>query len=137
MTLVRSTTRTARIPHYCDSCDGYTIRAGDRYRSLVAPPGGELGYDGWSRMNECAKCAERYGRTVAAATVETKRCHQCGRTGTRGFHTWPAEDVLLDGRVVVPANDFTECTGKIACRRRSWKRSGGAAGQAERLRMYE
>lgn len=119
MTFVHATTRTARAPRYCDSCDGYTIRTGDRYRALAAAPGGELGYIGWSRMNECAKCAERYGRTVEPAAVETKRCHQCGRTGTREFVPYPDRDVdLPDGSIILRAGELQECANKTACRKR-------------------
>lgn len=48
------------------------------------------------------------------------RCDQCGRVGTRGFRTFGggvAEFVF--GLVEVPA--VTECTGKVACRRRQWR----------------
>jgi hypothetical protein len=69
--------------------------------------------------------------------AETKRCQQCGRTGKRGFHTWPERDSAFEGRVVVPAHSMVECTGNAACRRRRRKPAGGSAGHAERMRAYE
>lgn len=69
--------------------------------------------------------------------AETQTCQQCGRTGTRGFHSMPTEDVKINGRVVVAAMSITECTGAAACRRRRRKSSGGAAGHAARMRAYE
>lgn len=69
--------------------------------------------------------------------AETKRCQQCGRTGKRGFHTWPEQGSVHQGSVVVPAHSMVECTGKTACRRRRRKLAGGPAGHAERMRTYE
>lgn len=53
--------------------------------------------------------------------AEIKRCEQCGRTGTRGFRFFPAEDVIFDdaGQVaIIPALSMTECANKTACRKR-------------------
>lgn len=47
-----------------------------------------------------------------------RRCHQCGRTGTRGFVAFPDGDVIHDGKVVVSARSMTECANKAACRER-------------------
>lgn len=43
--------RTARKPHQCARCGG-AIRPGERYASISWPPGGEMGYLGWSRLAE-------------------------------------------------------------------------------------
>jgi hypothetical protein len=44
-----TTERTAHKPHKCSQCCG-TIHPGERYESTVITPGGELGYEGWSRL---------------------------------------------------------------------------------------
>ena len=48
---VFTTERTARKPRKCSQCGGQ-IRAGERYTSIVITPGGEFGYEGWSRLAE-------------------------------------------------------------------------------------
>ena len=62
--------------------------------------------------------------TPADAPIETAtlRCDLCGRTGIGGFRVYPAGPVFMAslGRDVdLPG--FTECTGKVACRRRQWR----------------
>jgi hypothetical protein len=60
--VIRGTTRRARKPHRCDSCD-HLIRPGQIYRAIVASPNDpEVGNHGWSRISECDLCARRYGR---------------------------------------------------------------------------
>jgi hypothetical protein len=49
----------------------------------------------------------------------TKECQQCGRVGTRGFTTIPAQTVNVPaagGPVDLP--EFTECANRAACARR-------------------
>jgi hypothetical protein len=53
---------------------------------------------------------------------EVKRCHQCGRVGTRQFVPWPDRDVEYSGEVVMRAGEFWECSNKRACRGRWPKR---------------
>lgn len=57
--------RTAAKQHRCEDsfADGrHLIECGERYIELKLPPGGELGYQGWSRMKVCVPCACRYHR---------------------------------------------------------------------------
>lgn len=58
---------------------------------------------------------------VPLDTDAQRCCHQCGRTGTRGFVALPDGDVIHDGKVVVSARSMTECANKAACRKR-WLR---------------
>ena len=46
---VFTTERTARKAHKCSDC-GKPIRPGECYRHTVITPGGEFGYEGWSRL---------------------------------------------------------------------------------------
>jgi len=48
---VFTTERTARKEHRCARCGGI-IKAGERYAVISIPPGGEMGYVGWSRLAE-------------------------------------------------------------------------------------
>lgn len=62
--MTRTTTRRARKRFRC-GC-GATIRPGDRYLEHVASPHhDDLCNPHWWRVQECASCAERYGRVVA------------------------------------------------------------------------
>ena len=45
---VFTTERTARKMRKCSGC-GRPIQPGKRYRSIAITPGGELGYEGWTR----------------------------------------------------------------------------------------
>lgn len=48
-----------------------------------------------------------------------KRCHQCGRTGTRGFTTAPAATVdYIPDIEPFEVGPFVECASKAACRKR-------------------
>lgn len=50
-----------------------------------------------------------------------RTCHQCGRTGMRGFTVHPAKTVTV-GDASVRLDAHVECTSKTACRRRWPKR---------------
>jgi hypothetical protein len=117
--MIRTETRTARKTHICCTkayrCPG-VIRPGERYLEHVASPGGDLGLTGWGRLAECAPCAETYGRPIAPAAVEAKRCHNCGRIGTREFVPYPAQNLA---EIAVRAGEWGwECANKTACRKR-------------------
>lgn len=62
---------------------------------------------------------------VATDPATVRRCEQCGRTGTRGFRSFPDADVIHDGKVAVKARSMTECANKAACRKRWPKPSQG------------
>lgn len=65
--MIKATVRRSRKARYCDSCDRYTIKAGDLYRSLVASPNDNdvnSCNPHWWRIAECALCAERYGHSM-------------------------------------------------------------------------
>lgn len=61
------------------------------------------------------------------APTTPRRCDQCGRVGSRGFRSLPAEPIELNGMVVVEADQFTECAAKAACRKR-WPKPAGDEG---------
>ena len=54
---------------------------------------------------------------TATKTTKTQHCSQCGRTGTRGFTTLTAKDVLIDGGGL----PIVICANKTACMKR-WPR---------------
>lgn len=61
--MIRTTPRTARKPHRCQSDAEHRIRPGERYlEHVAAPQHGDLGNDHWWRLAECADCARRYDR---------------------------------------------------------------------------
>lgn len=70
MTATWTTPRTARKTHPCSGTCAAYIRPGDRYLEHRAAPGGELGYEGWVRMAECADCARTYGRPITTSTED-------------------------------------------------------------------
>ena len=46
-----TTERTARVRHRCWRCGGW-IEPGERYKSTNVTPGGDLGYERWTRFAE-------------------------------------------------------------------------------------
>lgn len=63
--LVHTATLTARKPRRCGRC-GERIQRGERYLRHSASPGGDLGFTGWMHEPECATCAAKFGRAIAA-----------------------------------------------------------------------
>lgn len=63
--LVHTVTRTARKTRRCSNCPN-RIERGERYNRHSAAPSGELGNTGWWHLDECASCAEAYGRPIDA-----------------------------------------------------------------------
>lgn len=60
--MVRTVRRVSRRPRRC-GC-GNTIPKGTAYLSIVMSPGHDgIAPRGWSRADECAACATRYGRS--------------------------------------------------------------------------
>lgn len=53
------------------------------------------------------------------------RCDQCGREGTRGFETFGGGkhvEFYYDGKTLpMKVPEVTQCTGRVACRRRQWR----------------
>lgn len=67
--MIWTTPRTARTPHWCGGCNRH-IQPGERYNEGVAAPNdNDLGNEGWWRLAECSRCAERYGRPIPAAAA--------------------------------------------------------------------
>jgi hypothetical protein len=75
-----SVIRTARRQHRCETrshaCVG-AIQPGDRYVYASLPPGGEMGYLGWSHMASCAPCEIAYGRKHADALGGVSEASRC------------------------------------------------------------
>jgi hypothetical protein len=46
-----ATEHTARVAHRCWRCGGH-IKSGERYTSVAVTPGGDLGYEHWTRLAE-------------------------------------------------------------------------------------
>ena len=64
--MIRVETRTARKLTRCEGC-GAHIEPGDRYLYHVASPHhDDLGNEHWWSLPECAACAARYDRPIAA-----------------------------------------------------------------------
>jgi hypothetical protein len=78
---VFTTERTARKPRKCSRCGG-TIRPGERYTSIVITPGGEFGYEGWSRLAEhLSFMACDYELAAPKATGEKEQLMDQFKTG--------------------------------------------------------
>jgi hypothetical protein len=61
--MVRATTRIARKAHRCEC--GRRVPPGSWYiEHVVSPNDPEVGFDTWTRLVECARCAQRYGRAA-------------------------------------------------------------------------
>lgn len=70
---VFTTERTARKTRKCSGC-GKPIESGKRYRSTVITPGGEFGYEGWSRLaSHLSEMDCYYELGVPATTGEKER----------------------------------------------------------------
>jgi hypothetical protein len=74
--VVRVTRRVARKPRTCTGCDD-RIPVGDAYLAQVCSPNHDgLGNEKWWQVDECASCANRYGR---AHLLIPPRKHIAGR----------------------------------------------------------
>jgi hypothetical protein len=98
-------------------CDR-SIEQGALYRRHVGFPGdaGVSGTTPWV-IDECGCCADQRGYPIPD---RTQVCDFCGRTGTRGFRTFPAGTrQTAVGPASWPA--FTRCVAEPACRQRAYR----------------
>jgi predicted RNA-binding Zn-ribbon protein involved in translation (DUF1610 family) len=112
---VWSIARTASKPKQCDGCYRQIV-PGERYVEHRAAPGGELGYDHWVALRECARCTQH---TPRAGMTDPLRCDDCGRTGYRGFTVRALTADEATGMGV--SQTWTICTGRTSCRRRQYR----------------
>lgn len=103
------------------------IQPGERYNEGVAAPNdNDLGNEGWWRLAECFRCAERYGRPIPPADPTSPpywpyRCAACAR-----FVSNPQVQLGADPnpwavvRIVAETGDCKKCGPQVPLCRLGW-----------------